>query len=150
MNCKTLLSIMEQIVWFTWEPMKLNSSEVFLFETHCPVLEKYMNPSALHPWNEGWLYQSRGRREQNKAPISHGYRNLKAFHRVGSALQGVWVYPAEATGNFFTDLRESWIRPASNSTVRKGELGHMIKASLFFAVRASRQELSVLYNHVFS
>lgn len=42
---------MEQIVWSAWEPMKLNSNELFLFQTHCHVLEKYMNPSDLHTWN---------------------------------------------------------------------------------------------------
>lgn len=42
---------MKQIVWSAWELMKLNSDELFIFETQCPVSEKQVKPGALQPWN---------------------------------------------------------------------------------------------------
>lgn len=67
--------------------------------------------------------------------FSAGRRKLKVLHGGESAWWGVWSYPAEATKSFFIDLKESWIWPASNSTVRNWEFSHIIKTPLHFQCR---------------
>lgn len=123
-----------------------NSREIILSETYCPVSERYMNSSTLHLKLHLTLPSQRQSWIQNKALIFCGWKEPLSSSQSRKSLAGMASLPCQSHWELLHWTKDCRIKSALNSTQRSREFSHIIRTLLSVQCR---QELSVLYNHIF-